>query len=140
VSKNSKVLNFEQELPARHLFRPLAMSTEQFGEKWTSTSCDTREHVTMTSRRSCEVVVDSVAKYLHFEAVDIKGLRYKVVKNNFIQVAIQVLDIIGHLIFHYFYSNSRLYSYSITVVFYFRQVRKLFWQDQSWAMTYACYI
>ena len=76
VSKNSKILNFEQELPARNLFRPLAMSTEQFGEKWTSTSCDTRENLTMTSRRSCEVVVSSVAKYLHFEAVDIKGMRY----------------------------------------------------------------
>ena len=73
VSKNSKILNFEQELPACNLFRPLAMSTEQFGEKWTSTSCDTRENVIMTSRRSCEVVVSSVAKYLHFEAVDIKG-------------------------------------------------------------------
>ncbi len=76
VSKNSKFLNFEQELPARHLFRPLAMSTEQFGEKWTSTSCDAREHVTMTSRRSCEEVVSSVAKYTYFEAVDIKGMCY----------------------------------------------------------------
>ena len=73
VSKNSKILNFEQELPARNLFRPLAMSTKQFGENWISTSCDTRENVIMTSRRPCEVVVSSVAKYLHFEAVDIKG-------------------------------------------------------------------
>jgi hypothetical protein len=74
VSKNSKVLNFEQEVPARHLFRPLTMSTEQFGEKWTSTSCDVRKHVAMTSRRSCEEVVNSVAKYIRFEAVDIKGM------------------------------------------------------------------
>ena len=73
VSKNSKVLNFEQELPGRHLFRPLAMSTEEFGKKWTSMSCDVREHVTMTSRRSREEIASDVANYIHFQVIDIKG-------------------------------------------------------------------
>lgn len=84
VSKNSKVLNFEQELPARCLFRPLVMSTEQFGAKWTSTSGDVRDHVTSVSRRSCEEVVSTVAKYIHFEAVDIKGMCYDVILSSFV--------------------------------------------------------
>ncbi|XP_028397064.1 AP-4 complex subunit epsilon-like [Dendronephthya gigantea] len=73
VSKNSKVLQFDNELAARHLLRPLTMSTEQFGEKWTSTSCGVRKHVTMTSRRSCENLADVVATYIHFKVIDIKG-------------------------------------------------------------------
>ena len=76
VSKNSKVLQFEHELSARHLLRPLTMSTEQFGEKWTSTSSGVRKHVALTSRRSCEDLADVIATYIHFEVIDIKGMQF----------------------------------------------------------------
>ena len=73
VSKNSKVLNFEHELPARLLFRPLGMTTEEFGEKWTSMSCDLRKH---NMRGGCDEVAEVVAKYINFQVVDMKGSYY----------------------------------------------------------------
>ena len=76
VSKNSKVLNFEHELPARLLFRPLGMTTEEFGEKWTSMSCDLRKHKTATARGGCDEVAEVVAKYINFQVVDVKGSYY----------------------------------------------------------------
>ena len=77
VLKHSKVLNFEHELPARLLFRSLGMSTEEFGEKWTSMSGDIRKHKTVTTRRGCEELASIVAKYIHFQMVDVKGTLFQ---------------------------------------------------------------
>lgn len=73
VSKTTKVLYFCQEINSRELLRPLIITTDAFGQKWTSTSNDVKQMVTVTSAKSCRHLMDSVLKQMNFAVVDIIG-------------------------------------------------------------------
>ena len=73
VMKNFKVLNVEQKIPVQYLFRPLSMSTEEFGQCWTATGNDARKHLKMKSKMTFEETINFVKEHLNFFLVEIIG-------------------------------------------------------------------
>ena len=73
IFKTSKVLYFNQELSSTELLRPYHVSTQLFGETWSSMTNDVRQSVTLTSTQRCDDVIKAVANYMNLAVVDIIG-------------------------------------------------------------------